>query len=43
MTIWEPLTGRYARMAGTSWERPAEVGEVVVIDGVEWLVVKVGQ
>lgn len=40
MTIWNPLMGAYARMAGTSWERPPEVGELIVIDGVEWIVVE---
>lgn len=40
MTIWNPLTGRYARMTNTSWGA-VKVGQVVRYDGAEWLIVAV--
>jgi hypothetical protein len=43
MTIWNPLTGAYAWMAGSSWECPPQLGEVILIEGVEWIVVEVRQ
>ena len=38
MTIWEPISGRYARMTRASW-RNVRVGQTVRYDGAEWLIV----
>ena len=37
MTIWNPLTGAYARMTRNAW-RDVKVGQVVRYGGEEWLV-----
>lgn len=40
MTIWNLQTGRYAYMTTTTW-RDVRVGQRVIYDGEEWLVVRV--